>query len=452
VSDVGTHVELPPVSFAYREGDISLPALQKRVVTELAARRHLASAELAMAVIGLFAHTEPDTTRSAVARFNDGLNCVASADLNQYYVFTPPNKLSYRFRVGPFSIGPFDSKRLAYQCERAGSDYYARYAQRLAGHPLAVQRDHRQVHVLCWPDIVRGHAWQVRSDVGDRVATLLDYYYAVASSGYFEAFFRELDEVQEVAIALGAGWFDAERLRELIGAHFVSIYLNMGGEHAGFVSPAWIGFTWVDLGGAHLGIPRVEEFLKTHFGVTGFRSTPAHQMLRTYCHFLALAERHHAGGRHAEGFLHHVIALDLLLGEKTASTQSVARRSAILSHRQRGKSLDEAMREMERIYDARSRYVHAGIPPAGDVWDLVRGVCREVALCMLHCIGSTLGGDDADARDRWMLLIDHVGTALDLGRQPAQTDVEGIGVFPDGPATVGALHRILSTRASSARG
>ena len=32
----------------------------------------------------------------------------------------------YRFRVGPFTVGPFQSDRLAYQSRRAGSDYYER--------------------------------------------------------------------------------------------------------------------------------------------------------------------------------------------------------------------------------------------------------------------------------------------------------------------------------------
>jgi hypothetical protein len=255
----------------------------------------------------------------------------------------------------------------------------------------------------------------------------VDYYYNRISTIYFEDFFAQLRFAQEVGMALGSGWFDPEALRRLVGVQLISVYLEIGADKWGFVSPIGAGPVLINLGGAHLGIPVTEKLLRENFGFEGFKNCQVHQALKSFCHFLALAASHHHEGRHAEGFLHHVIALDLLLGEKGASTQTVSKRSAVLSHQARRKSFNDAIAESERIYDARSRYVHEGKEPESSLWDAARSVCSEVAFCLFRLQRESANQADG-FHDRWMCEIDFVAAAIAAGRHVPDADLCGIGI------------------------
>ncbi|MBK8503435.1 MAG: hypothetical protein IPL46_15175 [Saprospiraceae bacterium] len=60
-------------------------------------------------------------------------------------------------------------------------------------------------------------------------------------------------------------------------------------------------------------------------------------------------------------FLHYVIALDLLFGEKDSSTNSITTKVAICTFKSIGSSYNETLKVAKHIYDMRSRYVHSGI-------------------------------------------------------------------------------------------
>jgi hypothetical protein len=75
---------------------------------------------------------------------------------------------------------------------------------------------------------------------------------------------------------------------------------------------------------------------------------------------MARAKRHLIDGRKDEGFLHFMIGLDLVLGEKQQSTAKVSRRAAALVHNRFGVSFADQEARLRKLYDIRSRYVHQG--------------------------------------------------------------------------------------------
>ena len=337
VNEDGRWAELPPVSFWYRESnDLNLGAFLKKVATELTAREHPANLRLASVIAAFFALMQRPQG-SAVTQFNSILSELVEADLTQHYLFnvpadTPTFAHVFAGDIGPFRLGPFDPSRLEYQSNKAGSDYFQRYEKTLRRIPCSVERRHRRVKILAWPHSGISSSWQFGPKVAGMLGRVVDIYFATLSNLHFEEFFDELEMVQELPRALGSGWIELRVLRQILGAHQISIYLNIGGANAGFVSPSSIGRMELNLGGAHVGVPTTLTFLKSTYGFESFSNYEIHQSLKSFCHFVSLAESHDLAGRNSEAFLHCVIALDLLLGDIGASTAAVSSRGALLTH------------------------------------------------------------------------------------------------------------------------
>jgi hypothetical protein len=261
---------------------------------------------------------------------------------------------------------------------------------------------------------------------------------------YFEDFFQTLNNEQEIAMALGSGWFDSTSLAQLTRTHWVSVFLNMAGENRGFVSPAEVGFISVNLGGAHIGIPTTADALKKHFGLVSLTNSEIDQLIRSFCHFLALSVKHNHQNRSSEGFLHSVIGVDLLLGEKLESSKTIVRRSAVLSYFPRNRPFAQAVRDCDMIYDARSKYVHAGQIPDVSLFDLSIRVCREIVFCLLR-LRRNSEAHRSGFRERWVREIDLIAAMCEAGRPPSTDDLSRIGVGLEGEYGLERLQKDLLT-------
>ena len=406
---------------------LSMDGFLRKLVSELERLGHPANAEIASIILSLFTlASKRDGSR--IDQFNALFQKIVSADLNQYLLFSLPSMEGFEFEIGPFKVGPFSHDRLAYQSGKAGSDFHIRYQDALSRPRLSVERESTPVKVILWQDLLSPlGAWLPLNETAGAVAfEVADRYFQLISGVYLNQFLDELAAAQEIPRALGSGWFDPRELNAISGRSLISIYLNFPGKWPGFVCPALLAPT-LNLGGAHLGIPATRRVLRDCFDFQAPTESEIHQSLRSYCHFLALAESHHQAGRHAEGFLHHVIALDLLLGDKLSTTQAVTRRSAVLHHRPRGKKFPEAVQESKDLYDARSKYVHEGRLPSDVVWDITRSICREVAFCLLR-LQRVEEKRTGPFRDQWLREIDLVEATINAGREPATADLENIGV------------------------
>jgi hypothetical protein len=439
---------LPEVKIWYRETPaLSLEALEIRITKELKRLAHPGGIDIARILLAIYSRTRR-TDKSAVEQFNSVFDAIVTANLNQYLVFTLPSLLDYQFQVGDFKVGRFNPERLAYQSQKAQSDYFKRYEKELRSQPLSVERKYFPVKTIDWNKLaISQHNWQPKKKVyAPLMHRLVAEYYNQLSLIYFEDFFVQLHSAQEIGMALGSGWFDPEALRRIVGVsqQLISVYLDIGAEKRGFVSPVGFGPHLINLGGAHLGLPATEKMLRKTYGFEGFKDYPVHQDLKSFCHFLALAVTHHDEGRHAEGFLHYIIALDLLLGEKNSSTQTVSKRSAVLTHRMRGVTFKEAIAESEKIYDARSRYVHEGKEPKQDLWDVAQSVCREIAFCLFR-LQRDPKNQSTGFHDRWMREIDFVAAALAASRSVPDADLRAIGIGLGDDLTATQFENVLKT-------
>lgn len=429
----GRRMKLPQISFWYYEhDDLTLDGLLRKIVAALSAANHKVTLEIASAVVAIFACSN-DNSVPFVERFNKLFSSIVTSDLNQFFLIRHlKNVPDYRFDVGSFSIGPFDSKRLAYQSKKAGSDFFERYEKSLEEMAFSVERRFQSVKVIHWERVVAyGYAWNPHTREFCNVAEqLIDYYYAQLSSLHFQRFLKGIHEAQEIPMALGSAWFALNALTDLPGSQRISVYLNIGGENFGFVCPYTSELT-VNLGGGHKGVPYTESYLLEQFDFTELQECGIHKTLQTYCHFLALGEDHLREGRVAEGFLHFVIALDLLLGTEGSSTTSVSTRGAALAHRGVNRSYKEVLEELKLIYNARSKYVHEGRIPDSRMANAVKAVCREVAFCLLR-LQRDVKNRTTSFGEQWTKDIDFLVAAIEAKRQVDADDWRRIGAWMEG--------------------
>ena len=166
-------------------------------------------------------------------------------------------------------------------------------------------------------------------------------------------------------------------------------------------------------------------------------------MIQTYCRFLAEAAHLKAEGRISDAILYHVIALELLLNEKNSSTSSVTKRSAALTFTVLGKPYREVLEISERIYDARSKYVHEGRTPDPKLLDEVEMISREIAFVLFR-LRQTDANNDEGFRDQWARRLDVLVAHLGADDPVSPSDLHRVGAADVGDFCFADLYRGLS--------
>lgn len=82
--------------------------------------------------------------------------------------------------------------------------------------------------------------------------------------------------------------------------------------------------------------------------------------INKFLEFSAKAQRHISRNRINEGFLHFIIAIDLLFGDKENTTNSITTKVAICVFQSLNMSFTKATKVIGNLYNIRSNYVHNG--------------------------------------------------------------------------------------------
>jgi hypothetical protein len=405
--------------------EISFEAVLKRVQNELRNKGHVAGRTTALALLHNYALL-PRPAGTAVALLNEIIATVVDCDITQVFVLPVPPPPDFHFRVGQFEIGPLNAQRLADRCRRASSDYFERYGDDLNGG-LAVERDYFRAKVIDWkryvPALRAGASTPTTGKPGDR-PIVENYFQSVAAELYAD-FWDQLHEDQLLTLAVGSTFFDGSRLRLLPFTSNITIILNAGPRRWGYVAPN-SSTPSIDLASTNKHIPEAVSTL-ARFGITATEQNELYASLTSFGRFVGRARQHWWDGRQEEGFLHFIIALDLLLGEKDSATDAVAGRTAVLVHGSQGKSFDEQFKLMSRLYDKRSRYVHQGRPVEKQDVELADAICKEVVCCLLRMHRKGRGGETGIIV-RWHKDLDYLRSAIEAGRSPSEHEFTFNGI------------------------
>src|SRR5262245_18290573 len=96
----------------------------------------------------------------------------------------------------------------------------------------------------------------------------------------------------------------------------------------------------------------------------------------------------------------------------SASSASVAELCAVLTFRAIQSDYSTVFKEMHKIYNARSKYVHEGRTPEAAAYEQVERIAREVAFCLFR-LQRDKGNRKAGFQTRWLNDIDYVAAAID---------------------------------------
>jgi hypothetical protein len=154
------------------------------------------------------------------------------------------------------------------------------------------------------------------------------------------------------------------------------------------------------------------------------RAKPLDKTIETYCGFLQRAHHHRLSARGDEAALHFVIALDLVLGTEGRSAESVAEKAAVVTYRPLRRTLQDQIRLVKQLYDARSKYVHEGKPfPIGDIIQ-----AEQVATEVLWSLLTVSGSGTLSNTSEWLRKINYLAAAIKDGRVLPEAEFAALGI------------------------
>jgi hypothetical protein len=416
-----------PVLATYDPGSGDTPdAAINRVAKELAAVGHLADVPVVRTVLALYALTErlPGT---AIARLNALIDSIANAEAMEHLIAPFPAIPGLRsFVADDFTFGLLDYDRLVYWCERVSCDYFYRYPGSHRGR-FAIQRAPHPVRLLDIP----AYGAKVPRQLASK---LVDQYFQAISDALLNRFRSDALAAQEVLIAAGAPFVDPQEPRMWHGGAFIVVYRNIGTQRVGYFCPLAHGLR-VDFAKIDERTPAVQEQLKAVYGFSRPASHEIGETLRTFCRFVARAKVHEVQSRVSEAFLHQVIALDLLFGDRDAATQAVARRAAVCAYADFGSSFHEMLKITKALYDVRSRYVHAGIQVSPGDLDSIQVVCNSVFRSLLRLHRQVPETAEQKTIVWWQRQLDFIASSLEADRVPTAEDLARLGLASAPPVT-----------------
>lgn len=415
------HMANPVRIWHKKDTRLKLNRLVDRINEELKSRGHFFKDEMVLSILGLFCLTQSQDT-APVSRLNNILDLSGRAKVSQYLIAPfSPHPDTHSFGFDGFTVGPLNRKRLVYWCKKVNCDFFERYPNKFL-HRFAIERSPIGVCLLDWTELTRKFKI-ARSEI---FLMLSDYYFELYSMHLRALFYADFREAQEVLVAAGAPFIDLEQPQAWNGGSFVSVFTNIGKHRAGYFCPLETNVS-IDFAQADKRFPAKAEELRKIFSFDGLKNWEIHKTLQTYCRFVVKAKIHETHGREDEAFLHYVVALDLLFGEKDSSTQKVSKRASIVVSRRFGKPFVNIMEQMIDIYGKRCRYVHAGEPVGDGAIEEVRPIVDEVLACLLRLQANPLSQRQGFAEE-WLRTLDFFIAAVEADRSIPDQELIAAGI------------------------
>lgn len=352
VDNVGTNkVFREKCLYVKQNSIITLESVQKKVSKHLMTIGHKTNESIVNSI--LYIITFLDLRTEAVQLVNKALQNVTTTDLNQFLIY-PISNSGYSVQLDDFYIGTIDHLKIQKYCAKFGTNYYKLYSGNLKDR-FGVSRRYQSIKIL-------NTIWLADSAIKyDHIfIEALFCYFDELSKVYEEYFYIKFDESQEISTFLSNSYLDLKQMNLLLHpAQYLSIFLNIAKKTKfGWIVPKQ-RMTLMNLGSG----PTNKEInkLKDKYGFSKFGDSELDIAFKKFVSFCSKGERYLIDNRISESYLHYVIALDLLFGDKDSSTQSIAKRTAFIVAFSSSQSFQNSVKSIKDIYNRRSKYVHEGI-------------------------------------------------------------------------------------------
>jgi len=412
----------PPLEIWYRnDTDLSMDSLLKKLRQELDHLDQPSTDQIARTILLLLTF-HPDQSTDSIAALNAILALPTRATASQFVLMDMDAEATGfpSISFGDFSFDLMDPKRLSYKCEKAGSGYFRLYEQHLIGKPW-IERKRFATTIL---NLFR-FSYLVRPKDKEEFPRAADSYFETVAEALFDEFWVQFNEQQDMHISLGFGILSEKLFRDWFSSEHITIFLDIdvNGKNWGFVVPALSGQFEVQIPeGTGSSIRQLRNDIEKQYDYPGKGSGEISGTIRTFTKFIAKGYRYLLENKKDDGFLHFIIALDLLFGDKQESTRTVANRCALLTFAHCERSYSEQKKLLNNAYDLRSKYVHAGLSIQEQYIEQVKPICQEVLYCLLRLHKNNVTRATPLTIDQWKKKLDLAWNAMEAD-EPLQSQL-----------------------------
>lgn len=408
----GTVFKKSPVLLWYKKDSrITIESLIIKINSELKRISHVTGEQIARAILLLNTYIDDSNKLDTL---NDLISLHTSCEVSQYCllanaatdIFTP-------VLFGDYEFSNLDEKRFEYKCHKAGSDYYELYGAELPNKP-SIERKRFNTIIINFHEIIQKINFKRQTEFLDNCLL----YFESVSNSLFEKFWDDFNQQQDMQISAGLGILPERFFRERAGAQTISIFLKIPveGKNRGYVVPLQIGNFYLSMNNDFAkNISQLHGSLETDYLINNNHNEEIIQTFKTFCKFVAKGYKYLDDKKEDEGFLHFIIALDLVFGDKNESTQTVTKRTALLTHIQSKTDYKKQGKKINELYDLRSRYVHQGIPIKANIINETKGICLIIFYSILRLNKYWVKKNESLTIDLWKKKIDFACSSLEAG-------------------------------------
>ena len=362
----------------------------------------------------------------SVQSINQLLSMTSTADLNQFLISSKRNSTDYNFTLKDFHFGTLDSSKLKEYCDRFGTDYFEKNKSNLIGN-YSLTRKYFKIPLLKFQELKPTSMMEVRL-----MQEALGVYYNELADIYKVEFERDFKVQQELLTFFCKEYLDLYDLKlALYPSQHLSIFLNIGGKR----NEGWIiameDHFQLSLGHTSELINVLEIELVDRYKFSGYGSNEIDNVFKRFSSFCATAQRLRNKHQFSECFLQYIIALEIVVGERSAPTQSVTNRVACLTYKRYGSSLKDQIDKVSKLYGLRSNYVHDGKHIPEIEIEPLRIICISVMESYFK-LRSTIDIESLSLDD-WMKKIDAFIASLNGGIELDPLLMEKFGVLSSEP-------------------
>src|SRR5262249_19269669 len=246
---------------------------------------------------------------------------------------------------------------------------------------------------------------------------------------HFEYMWIHLDRTQVLETPFHANFLDVQNFQQEIGrfAQRITIYLEFSRSPSGYVVPEGGTLTLNQPGPDSESFARFQSF-REQYRAMGVGDSELGRTILVCAGFCQQAIRFLQAGRTDDAALYATVCLEHLFSEKQSTTDAVSRRTAALTHPRLASSFVDAAKELKKLYDARSGFVHSGISISATNAERLITYARETlrSLLVLHLkVENHIPG----FVEKWVKELDFVAAGLDSDRTFDDAFLAAIGIL-----------------------
>lgn len=399
---------------------VTLVGFRSKIVQRLREINHIASDELADAVLCLAVGAA--NTGSARAReLSDLLAQSALCEVSHFLAF-PHEAIKQQIRFDGYTLGPIAMPVLQSRCSRAHSDFYELYAKNIAGRFCIQSPDFRHA-VISLIKIRQSGLLD-----GARGRDIVLNYFERLSRRHFDYMWEHLNRTQVLSAPFDSELIGVESFRRMASmlAWRITIYLDPTHRDLGYVVPE---NTAINLNQIDSADERVKQFYdhRTTYHLEEIGDSELGRALLEAALFCQQAIQFLESGRANDAALYATICLEQLFSETRSTAEAVSTRAAAVTHLRLAASFSDAEKELRKLYDARSSFVHAGQPVKPAQAERLIAYSKETlrSLLILHLKPENRR---AGFLDQWVRNLDFIVKGFEAGKifEPAVLADSGI--------------------------